>query len=179
MPARTIAVGDIHGCSLALDTLLDAIRPRPEDTVVTLGDCINRGPDTRGVIERLIHLGRRCRLVSLLCNHEEMLFEALAGSYPLGYFLGVGGDPTISDAKSSWAMPGRQPEPEYAERRRKPSMVNGQPSSPATGDHFLPARRKDTSYQLSVRKSRVAKRNRPPKRADSSLVPATDPPDRR
>ena len=38
MPVRTIAIGDIHGCSTALRTLIDAIRPRPEDTIVTLGD---------------------------------------------------------------------------------------------------------------------------------------------
>jgi serine/threonine protein phosphatase 1 len=63
MPQRIIAIGDIHGCSAALDTLLDAIRPRPGDLIVTLGDYINRGPDRRGVIERLIDLGRRCRLV--------------------------------------------------------------------------------------------------------------------
>ncbi len=50
MPTRTIAIGDIHGCSAALD----AIRPRPEDTIVTLGDSINRGPDSRGVLDRLI-----------------------------------------------------------------------------------------------------------------------------
>jgi serine/threonine protein phosphatase 1 len=95
MPARTIAVGDVHGCSLALDALLDAIRPRPGDTVVTLGDYINRGPDSRGVLDRLIELGRQTRLVPLLGNHEEMLFEALTGSYPLDYFLGVGGDATL------------------------------------------------------------------------------------
>ena len=80
---RTIAIGDIHGCSAALDALLEAIRPRPEDCIVTLGDYINRGPDSRGVIERLIELKDRCRLVPLLGNHEEMLFEALADSYPL------------------------------------------------------------------------------------------------
>ena len=92
MKPRTIAIGDIHGCSAALDALLEAIRPRPEDCIVTLGDYINRGPDSRGVIERLIELKDRCRLVPLLGNHEEMLFEALADSYPLDYFLGVGGD---------------------------------------------------------------------------------------
>jgi hypothetical protein len=46
MIPRTIAIGDIHGCSAALDALIDAIRPRPEDTIVTLGDYINRGPDS-------------------------------------------------------------------------------------------------------------------------------------
>ena len=58
---RTIAIGDIHGCALAHDALLDAIRPGPEDTLVTFGDYINRGPDTRCVLERLIDLGRRWR----------------------------------------------------------------------------------------------------------------------
>ena len=92
---RTIAIGDIHGCSAALDALLKAIQPRPEDYIVGLGDYINRGPDSRGVIERLIELKDRCLLVPLLGNHEEMLFEALADSYPLDYFLGVGGDATL------------------------------------------------------------------------------------
>ena len=66
MNPRTIAIGDIHGCSAALDALLEAIRPRREDCIVTLGDYINRGPDSRGVIERLIKLKDRCRLVPLL-----------------------------------------------------------------------------------------------------------------
>ncbi len=56
MNPRTIAIGDIHGCSAALNALLEAIRLSPEDTIVTLGDYINRGPDSRGVIERLIEL---------------------------------------------------------------------------------------------------------------------------
>ena len=59
MPARTIAIGDIHGCSAALDALLDAVRPRPEDMIVTLGDSINRGPDSRVVLDRPVDLGRR------------------------------------------------------------------------------------------------------------------------
>jgi serine/threonine protein phosphatase 1 len=95
MRPRTIAIGDIHGCSAAFHALLEAIRPRPDDTIVTLGDYINRGPDSKGVIERLINLAHQCRLVPLLGNHEEMLFEALADSYPVHYFLGVGGDDTL------------------------------------------------------------------------------------
>lgn len=53
--SRTIAIGDIHGGSAALD----AIQARPEDRIVTLGYYPNRGPDTRGFIERLIDLSRR------------------------------------------------------------------------------------------------------------------------
>jgi len=51
MTGRTIVIGDIHGCSLALDALLYAIKPRPEETIVTLGDYIVRRPDSRGVLE--------------------------------------------------------------------------------------------------------------------------------
>lgn len=35
---RTIVIGDVHGCATALRTLIEAIGPRPEDTIVTLGD---------------------------------------------------------------------------------------------------------------------------------------------
>jgi serine/threonine protein phosphatase 1 len=94
MPTRTIAIGDIHGCSMALDALLDATRPRPGDTIVTLGDYINRGPNSRGVLDRLIDLGRRCRLVPLLGNHDQMLLEARSGLHPTTW-LGMGGVATL------------------------------------------------------------------------------------
>jgi serine/threonine protein phosphatase 1 len=94
MPARTIAIGDIHGCSLALDALLDAIEPRPEDIIVTLGDYINRGPDTKGVLDRLIDLGRRYQLVPVLGNHDQKLLEARTGLHPTTW-LGMGGIATL------------------------------------------------------------------------------------
>jgi serine/threonine protein phosphatase 1 len=95
MPQRTIAIGDIHGCSTALDALLDAIRPRPDDLIVTLGDYINRGPDSRGVIKRLIELRRRCRLVSILGNHDQMLLDVRSGKYPIYWLLDMGGTTTL------------------------------------------------------------------------------------
>jgi serine/threonine protein phosphatase 1 len=91
---RTIAIGDIHGCSAALDALLDAIRPRPDDTIVTLGDYINRGPNSRGVLERLIKLSSQCRLIPLLGNHDQMLLEARSGVHPTTW-LGMGGVATL------------------------------------------------------------------------------------
>ena len=70
-------IGDIHGFSLSFSRLLDRIAPEPEDTVVTLGDYVDHGPDTKGVLERLIRLQNECRLTALRGNHEAMLLELL------------------------------------------------------------------------------------------------------
>lgn len=71
------AIGDIHGRRRALDRLLDQLPLQDEDTLVFLGDYVDRGPDSRGVIERLLALqrerGERC--VCLLGNHEDMMLD--------------------------------------------------------------------------------------------------------
>ena len=77
MSERLIAIGDIHGCKTALECLLDSIHPTPEDTIVTLGDYVDRGPDSRGVIDRLIRLGGETRHLGLMGNHEEMMLEVV------------------------------------------------------------------------------------------------------
>jgi serine/threonine protein phosphatase 1 len=77
MAGRTIAIGDVHGCRLALEAVLDALQPQAEDLVVALGDYIDRGSDSRGVVDRLLRLRSECRLVTLLGNHEVMLLEAV------------------------------------------------------------------------------------------------------
>src|SRR5205085_519802 len=76
-PHRTIAIGDIHGCAQALAILIEAIRPCVQDEIVTLGDYIDGGPDSRGVLNQLLALSGRCRLVPLMGNHEQMLLAAL------------------------------------------------------------------------------------------------------
>jgi serine/threonine protein phosphatase 1 len=103
MRPRTIAIGDVHGCSRALEALLAVIRSRPEDVIVTLGDYINRGPDSRGVLDRLIALERRCNLVPLLGNHDQQLLAALAAE-PGAMFdlLDMGGRATLA----SYGAPG-------------------------------------------------------------------------
>lgn len=68
--SRIIAIGDIHGHSLALRSLLDAVQPSRADVIVTLGDYVNRGPGSREVIECLIELRDRCELIPILGNHE-------------------------------------------------------------------------------------------------------------
>jgi serine/threonine protein phosphatase 1 len=95
MAGRTIAVGDIHGGPDALSALIAAVEPGPEDTLVTLGDYIDRGPNSRGVLDRLIALAGRCRLVPLLGNHEEALLDALRDVGALRKWLALGGADTL------------------------------------------------------------------------------------
>lgn len=95
MTGRTIAIGDIHGCRDALAALIDAIEPRADDTLVTLGDYIDRGTDSRGVLDYLIALSGRCRLVPLLGNHEELLLDALRDITTLRRWLLLGGGDTL------------------------------------------------------------------------------------
>jgi hypothetical protein len=66
----------------ALAALLAAIEPRPSDLIVTLGDYVNRGPDSRGVLERLIALERECTLVPLLGNLVCIDTYCYGGGWP-------------------------------------------------------------------------------------------------
>lgn len=90
---RLLAIGDIHGCLRAFEPLLDAVKLQPDDQIVTLGDYIDRGPDSRGVIERLLALQDTGQLVPLLGNHDLMLLGAR--DIPDPYWLGFGGDATL------------------------------------------------------------------------------------
>lgn len=118
MSARTIAIGDIHGCSAALASLIKAIDPQPADTIVALGDYIDRGPDSRGVIEQMLDLEQRCRLVPLLGNHEIMLLEALENRHAVGPWRDCGGDATLASYGGSLLkIPG--PHLEFIRRCRR------------------------------------------------------------
>ncbi|MDX2307027.1 MAG: metallophosphoesterase family protein [Hyphomicrobium sp.] len=81
---RIYAIGDIHGSSELLDRLFDEIADdlgrNPCDSVhfVFLGDYVDRGPDTKGVLDRLIEFGRNNSCTFLKGNHEEMLMSFLA-----------------------------------------------------------------------------------------------------
>jgi serine/threonine protein phosphatase 1 len=101
---RTLAIGDIHGCSAALAALLGAINPSELDTLVCLGDYIDRGPDSRGVLDQLLAVVPRCRLVPLLGNHEEMLLTAVRDPTALRPWLANGGVETL--LSYGWAPAG-------------------------------------------------------------------------
>lgn len=82
--ARAYAIGDVHGRLDLLHDLLERIdddsrrRPCEGEFIVFLGDLIDRGPDSAGVIQLLRGLQpRRARLVFIMGNHEEMLLRVL------------------------------------------------------------------------------------------------------
>jgi serine/threonine protein phosphatase 1 len=95
MAGRVIAIGDIHGCALALRSVVDEINPQRDDTLVILGDCVDRGPDSRSVIDQLLALRDRCQLIPILGNHEEMLLNYLDGKPQLDDWLVFGGAATL------------------------------------------------------------------------------------
>lgn len=93
--SRTIAIGDIHGCADALRAILAAIDPRADDTMVGLGDYVDRGPGSRDVIEQLMALARRCEFVSLRGNHELMMLAAREDVGEQSFWLQFGGRETL------------------------------------------------------------------------------------
>lgn len=70
--ARTIIVGDVHGCVGELGRLLDALAPGAADRVLFVGDLVARGPDSLGVLS----LYRQVRGQAVLGNHESKLLAA-------------------------------------------------------------------------------------------------------
>ena len=86
MAERILAIGDIHGCNSALDALLDVVQPIGGDTIVVLGDVVDRGPDTRACIERLLAVSRSVELIHLMGNHEEMMLAARESVPALRYW---------------------------------------------------------------------------------------------
>ncbi len=92
---RLLAIGDIHGCHIAFETLLKHLKITPTDTLVVLGDVIDRGPGTRQVINRLIELKQRGPFVFLLGNHEEMFLDSITMEDVREPWMGFGGLETL------------------------------------------------------------------------------------
>ena len=75
---RLFAIGDIHGCPDELATMLKAIKPREGDTVVFVGDYVDRGPSSRDAVEIVLDLQKGpAEVVTLKGNHEDMLLNFL------------------------------------------------------------------------------------------------------
>ena len=73
---RTLAIGDIHGCLKSLQRVADAARIAATDRLVLLGDYVDRGPDSKGVIDWVLERQREMEVISLRGNHEVMMLES-------------------------------------------------------------------------------------------------------
>jgi serine/threonine protein phosphatase 1 len=98
---RYYAVGDIHGRCDLFEALADAIddddrRAGPaRTTVVLLGDLVDRGPDSAGVIARARRWGDERKVDLLIGNHEEMFLDSFEDTGILRHFLRHGGRQTV------------------------------------------------------------------------------------
>ncbi|RLS53698.1 MAG: serine/threonine protein phosphatase [Planctomycetota bacterium] len=77
MAGRLLVIGDIHGFITPLNLLLDHLKPDLEDTLVTLGDYIDRGPQSKDVLLKLIQLKTLTNLKMLIGNHDLMFLESI------------------------------------------------------------------------------------------------------
>lgn len=101
MPSRVIAIGDVHGCAAALRGLIERIRPEPSDTLVFLGDCVDRGPQSAEVIGQMLALREACRLIALFGNHEEMMLNYVDDRPQPDDWLLCGGAATIESYRDA------------------------------------------------------------------------------
>ncbi len=99
---RVYAIGDVHGRRDCLDALLirigedDRERGAARTTIVLLGDLVDRGPESRGVIERLMQLAQVRPCIFLMGNHEEVFIDAWEGDEAAArLFHRIGGRETL------------------------------------------------------------------------------------
>ena len=95
---KTFAIGDIHGCAEELNDLITKLPLDDDSTIVFLGDYVDRGPNSKGVIEKIIELQNQYNVVTLQGNHESMMLGFLEDpSSPLaGLFILNGGSATLA-----------------------------------------------------------------------------------
>ena len=99
---RIYAIGDIHGCAGPLRDKLAAIdadlaaRPGVEALRIFIGDYIDRGPDSRGVVDTLIELSRRERCIFLRGNHEAYVLDFPHNPKIMPIWGGLGGRETLA-----------------------------------------------------------------------------------
>jgi len=88
---RTLAIGDIHGCHVALTTLLEKVAPQADDRLIFLGDYIDRGPASREIVESLLQWSGKCASVFLRGNHEVMILDAREDALKTNLWQSYGG----------------------------------------------------------------------------------------
>lgn len=75
--AKTIAIGDVHGCAEELKILLHQLPLDHDTTLIFLGDYVDRGPDSKGVIDTVLNVSELYKVIALKGNHEWMFEEYL------------------------------------------------------------------------------------------------------
>ncbi|MDW9528091.1 metallophosphoesterase family protein [Sinorhizobium meliloti] len=94
----TFAIGDVHGCLDMLKRLINRIEmSRPDGTVIFLGDYVDRGPDSAGVVQFIMDGPQKdgWKWIALKGNHEDMMVSCIAGANPIEWWIGNGGAQTI------------------------------------------------------------------------------------
>ncbi|MDX1909179.1 MAG: metallophosphoesterase family protein [Bacteroidia bacterium] len=90
---RQIAISDIHGCIASLRALVEhQLQLRQDDKLYLLGDYIDRGPNSRGVLDYIMQLQQSGYDVTCLRgNHEQMMLDAVANPREVGQWIYNGG----------------------------------------------------------------------------------------
>ncbi len=92
--ARIIGISDIHGEYEKLCAVLDKVNPQKDDTIVFMGDYIDRGAKSREVVEKIIDMQSVCNCVYLVGSHEYAMLHAEVDDYFHYLFWNYGGDAT-------------------------------------------------------------------------------------
>lgn len=93
---RLIAIGDIHGEINKLNSLIKKLNLKSDDTIVFLGDYIDRGKYSKQVVDRLIDLSKFCHCEFLMGNHEYYMLKTIKGLWDKEYYYIDGGEATIN-----------------------------------------------------------------------------------
>ena len=99
-----LVIGDIHGSLTALETMFQVVAPSSKDLIVTLGDYVDRGPDSKGVINYLLEKKQTHNLFHLMGNHEIQMIRALETKQDCERFLSglCGGRDTLDSYGGSF-----------------------------------------------------------------------------
>lgn len=92
---KTYAISDIYGGNQQLIVLLPALNIQSDDTLIFLGDVIDRGVNSKGVLDTIIHYQTLCHVILIKGNHEEMMLGAVHEREYLKYWLKFGGIETL------------------------------------------------------------------------------------
>lgn len=91
---RLIGISDIHGEYDKLCSVLEQVAPQKDDTIVFMGDYIDRGAKSREVVDKIISMQDVCNCVYLIGSHEYAMMHAPNDDYYNYLFWNYGGDAT-------------------------------------------------------------------------------------